>query len=881
MENTASATAGIGSDIPIARPCAPARTYGQLSLPLTRKGNLFLPRLKVSLFHESLIEERTLWCLDADLSVLSVTRARPVTFHTPDGAEHTYTPDFNVELELTNGSTATIILEVKPWELLRDIIGNDVLGWQLKQAKLKSDGLPLWVVTDRDIGDLLPEHARTFGLCFHSVPQPDLRTHLLAELQAGPLPMGQLVERVTLRFTPGLQTPQWQLQLRDTLHGLVARGEVHADLNVTPDEHCTLWLASMSGPTEHKALGVEIGQYIHRSLTGWGEAPVPVEEVPQPDEHHHLAMNEFLDSKSGRGKQYLKLFSRYSDPRVPLDADLVQELSVETGFSHRALYRFKRHLHDAGAPGITFQQLVPHLKTEKSAPRNTVELSVRMIIADLVTSFYLKPIDNNGKPTGRARSVRDLYFAVRKACQNAKLQPPAQTTIQRYLDALYQKDPVAFTLTREGQKAASRLVGRQGGNPSTHYGELIGVDCTPCDVFYRKGQLVLEIRPRGKKAKETARATSETTERATMVMFVEEATSEIVLSYVVRGHASGAVILDGFRRLMLGERTLQEGAGVVHHTPFVGLPSKVRMDSGNEFKNRHIKRALESLGITVIPRNKGTVHIGGLEERTIRTIVSTHHILPGTTMNNVKARGEYNAQKGATLSFEMLSQFQQLNVEQFNLDCAPRQSISRHDHARELIRTGKVRIRQPSPEQRRFLTEQMRPVEYRLCSPEGVRMFGLRYVSFAPEMEHLIRQRATVELVYLAEDIRTANLVHPASGELLLLKAVPYPGLDFSVPLAKSTWDLFRQEQTGARTQIKDRVERPHEVLERIRKLQGLSPLPAAPPNQKLPVVNRPAAQEDEIKIPVSTIPFIRIPPIDAKAGEETTMTHATASGPL
>ena len=879
MEFTASVTTGIETDIPIARPCAPVRTYGQLSLPLTRKGHLFLPRLKVSLFHESLIEERTLWCLDADLHVRSVSRARPVTFHSPDGAEHTYTPDYQVERELANGSTATIILECKPWNLLRDIIGNDVLGWQLKQERLKSDGLPLWVVTDRDIGDLLPEHARTFGLCFHSVPQPDLRTQLLAELQAGPLPMGQLVERVTHRFAPGLQTPQWQLQLRDTLHGLVARGEVHADLNITPNEHCRLWLASMSGPTEQEPLGVEIGQYIHRSLTGWGEAPVPVEEVPQPDEDHHLALDTFLNSRSDRGRQYLKLFSLYSDPRVPLDADLVQELKAETGFSQRALFRFKRHLYKAGAPGITFQQLVPHLKTEKSAPRNTVELSVRMIIEDLVASFYLKPIGN--KHAVRARSVRDLYFAVRKACQNAKLQPPAQTTIQRYLDGLYQKDPVAFTLAREGQKAASRLVGRQGGNPSTHYGELIGVDCTPCDVFYRKDQLILEIRPRGKKARETARATSEATERATMVMFVEEATSEVVLSYVVCGHASAAVILDGFRRLMLGERTLQEEAGVVHHTPFVGLPTKVRMDSGNEFDNRHITRALESLGITVIPRNKGTVHIGGLEERTIRTIVSTHHSLPGTTMNNIKARGEYNAQKGATLSFEMLSQFQQLNVEQFNLDCAPRQSISRHDHARELIRTGKVRIRQPSPEQRRFLIEQMRPVEHRQCSPGGVRMFGLRYVSFAPEMELLIRQRATVEVVYLAEDIRTANLVHPTSGELLLLKAAPYPGLDFNVPLAKSTWDLFRQEQTGARTQIKDGVERPHEVLERIRKLQGLSPLPAAPPNQKLPVVNRPAAQADEVKIPVSTIPFIRIPPINAEAGEETTMTHATASGPL
>jgi len=814
---------------------------------------VFLPRLKVSLPFESGGEEHFALCLDADLTVRSVERAAPVDYHDLNGKVHSYTADFHAIREGNAGQLIQTIYECKPAHLLRGIIHDDLLAWQQRRARLEQDGFPLLIVTDIELKGPPLAHAQEFTPFFHSVPEQEFRARLLAELQAGPLSRKVLLDRVRMRFHASHQTSSWHLRLQDTFFGLVARGEIHADRSVLPDDDCSFWLSSLAQPTETAAFGLGVDHYVRKAMNGWEDAP---EEEPtlQEDEFHRLAQQAFL--KSERGSQYLELFSQYPDPREPLDADRIEELRAATKLSARSIFRFKDLLFKAGAPGITFQQLIPFLRTDQRAPSNTVARPVQEIMEDKVNTYYLRTVGFNE----RCKFAQNLYRLIREDCQKANLAPPAQTTIKRYLDRLYLQDPVAFTAARYGTEEASKLIGRQGGAPATYYGEVVGVDCTPCDVLTHKGKIELVMHPRGKDAKEEARTIrAKGVQRATMIQFTEEASSEIILSYLVPGAASAAIILDGFRRLFQGDHELQRLAGVTHFTPFLGLPLKVRIDSGNEFKNRHIKRALQTLGVAVVQRNKGTRHLGGLEERTIGTLVRTHHILPGTTMENVQAKGEYNAPKGATLSFEMLAQYQQLNVEQYNLDCAPRRGVSRHEHAQELIRQGKVRLRQPSPEQRRFLIEQMQPVENRTCLRTGVHLFSLTYTSPTPEMEHLIRRQATVELVYNPADIRSIQLVHPDTGLLLKLTAKPFPGVDLSVPLAKSTWELFHRRLNSSRTGVKDRLKSPQALLDQVRTEQGLRlAQEPAPQNQVLDV--KPAPEQDDEEIPLSTLTRVARP---------------------
>ena len=137
MQHTATTTTDIGPELPVNGPHQRVRTYGGLGLPPPKKGHLFLPRLKVTLPFESSVEEQVLWCLDADLTVRSIIRAPSITHHDPTGTVHTYTADYQVERESAAGHRTTVTYECKPSALLRGIICNEPLNWQLRAFVIK------------------------------------------------------------------------------------------------------------------------------------------------------------------------------------------------------------------------------------------------------------------------------------------------------------------------------------------------------------------------------------------------------------------------------------------------------------------------------------------------------------------------------------------------------------------------------------------------------------------------------------------------------------------------------------------------------------------------------------------------------------------------
>ena len=116
------------------RPCQKVRTYGQQNLPRDRKGTLWLPRLRTAVRFESSIEEGALYCLDADLNVLSVVRAEPVRYYDFLGQAHTYVPDYLVVRADTDGRPVPVIYECKPYDLLADLLSNDQIGWQTRHT---------------------------------------------------------------------------------------------------------------------------------------------------------------------------------------------------------------------------------------------------------------------------------------------------------------------------------------------------------------------------------------------------------------------------------------------------------------------------------------------------------------------------------------------------------------------------------------------------------------------------------------------------------------------------------------------------------------------------------------------------------------------------
>ncbi|MGY2895561.1 hypothetical protein [Deinococcus sp. UYEF24] len=451
----------------------PIPTYGQIPLPPARKGILHLPRLQVNVPFESVVEQQFLYVADADLRVVSVRRADSVRYSGPQGNWHTYTPDFHVVEQLPNSDRREIVYECKPRDLLRNIVKNELLEWQLRQSVLAAVGLPLHLVTDHDLEGPRLDHATKYGGFYHSVPLPDLRALVLKELAESRLATGELFSRLELRVPLSQQTPTWRLQLIDTVYALIASGTIQADRNVRPDDACPVWQANHSGPVELTPVGVPIATYIAKFMAGWPEEPATGDSGLQADPDHHLTRARFI--ATSRGKRYLKLFSLYNDPTVPLNVNLLKHLCLESGFSKRSLFRFQELLKAVGI-GVTFDQLIPELATDSHAPTNTVNPMVAEIIERHIQNQYLNGVGT----TARDVTASDLHFAIMTECLKENLDVPAKTTVNRAIKLAYQQDPYGFTKQRSGIEEASKLLARQGNYRAARYGELFAMDHTLC-----------------------------------------------------------------------------------------------------------------------------------------------------------------------------------------------------------------------------------------------------------------------------------------------------------------------------------------------------------------------------------------------------------------
>ena len=743
----------------------------------TRKGSVILHRLGVTVRFESSIEEAALRVLGASPHVKSLERAEAVEVFLPTGEARTYTPD--VTVHLTDGRVITV--EVKPRALLAGILHNDPDLWQARSAYLTAHQRPLYFITEDDTPRIAVEQATLFN-AYHAAPaHSTLRqsiTHLLSE--RGPVPLRDVRSHLYSLH------PELRDHLDGTLYSLIAQQVLHTDpLVAVPD--CRVGLPNMG-----LALAPPIGRPLSDVMQEHPETPITLTS-------DHISPHEAAFLASPRGQRYLRLYSLYNDPAVTLTADLIRRLEEESGISKRSIFRFRNELRIAG-PGCTFGEIVPALTRAQGRPRRQVLLTVREIIERIVHEHYLRPL---GYP-GRARTVADLHLLVRHACIAEELSPPAYNTVKAHLERCMSRDPVGATRLRDGVEAAQKIEGRQGHLPVTMYGELIGVDCTPCDVFTRENGVTMQLQRSGRgKGQRSADA-----RRGNLITVQDIATGQILRSVVVLGPVSAQRILSVLRELFLGNVHSLTAAGVTHPPQARGLPRAVRVDGGTEFVNRAVKGALAYLGIETIARNKFSRHHGGREERVIQTLSWAHHLLPGTTANSIANRGEYDAQRGAVLSIDALNRYHQGVVERHNALCAEYQTLTRQEHAQRLLNEGLSMWRPLSEAQRRYVQERMHPAEPRRCARDGVHLHDLRYTSSA--LEPLIVRGATVLVHYDPDDISVAHAAHPDTGELIRLTARLPHGLE--APLSLSAWKELKERMQTARAAALDRQKTPHQI---------------------------------------------------------------------
>jgi putative transposase len=84
--------------------------------------------------------------------------------------------------------------------------------------------------------------------------------------------------------------------------------------------------------------------------------------------------------------------------------------------------------------------------------------------------------------------------------------------------------------------------------------------------------------------------------------------------------------------------------------PVWGVPKKIYVDNGADFRSNNFQRSCEMYGINLEFRPVKRPNYGGHIERMLGTILREIHALPGTTFSAVKHREGYDSEKNAVMT---------------------------------------------------------------------------------------------------------------------------------------------------------------------------------------------------------------------------------------
>jgi putative transposase len=179
-------------------------------------------------------------------------------------------------------------------------------------------------------------------------------------------------------------------------------------------------------------------------------------------------------------------------------------------------------------------------------------------------------------------------------------------------------------------------------------------------------------------------------------------------------------------RAVMSKDEYLKGRGVNVVWPASGIPERIHVDNGKEFRSQALARGLAQYGIEVDFRPPAQPHWGGHIERLIGTMMGAVHLLPGSTSRNSVERGDYDSEASAVMT---MSELETWLVHQIagvyhhtvhrGLGKAPITAWT------EGIAARSSPVRHPRDEDRFFLD--FLPAEKRLVQRSGITLFGITY----------------------------------------------------------------------------------------------------------------------------------------------------------
>jgi len=250
-----------------------------------------------------------------------------------------------------------------------------------------------------------------------------------------------------------------------------------------------------------------------------------------------------------------------------------------------------------------------------------LDLRVERVITEKIESYYLQ----QERPTTKA-----LVERIATACRDQGLMPPSGKAITTRLEAYRTRDAQRRRIG--SKKAKYTYVGMPGHVEVSAALERVEIDHTPLDVMVRSDDPLCEY-----------------IGRPWLTLAVDVYTRCVLGIHIGFEPPSVLSVALCLTHAVLPKSPAVE-FGVPLDWPMHGVPKMIMVDNGRDFVSEAFRRGCEEYGIVLAYRPVGSPHYGGTIERLIGTMVGQCHLLPGTTKNSVKAKGDYDSAKHAVMT---------------------------------------------------------------------------------------------------------------------------------------------------------------------------------------------------------------------------------------
>lgn len=257
--------------------------------------------------------------------------------------------------------------------------------------------------------------------------------------------------------------------------------------------------------------------------------------------------------------------------------------------------------------------------------KGRISKNLEKVIDDVINEHYL----DIQRP-----SVEATIREVNKRCHKLGFSKPSKNTIRRRIERISERDFLRGRGYRE--KAKDKFTPKAGFFPNADYPlSVIQIDHTPVDIIlvddkYRK--------PIG---------------RPFITVAIDVYSRMITGYYISLDAPSVTSVSMCISRSILPKIDLLLEFGLADATWDVfGMPRKIHVDNGSDFRAESLKKSCAFHGIDLEFRPVARPEFGGHIERLIGTLMKKVHELPGTTFSNIKQKDNYNSEKNAALTLD-------------------------------------------------------------------------------------------------------------------------------------------------------------------------------------------------------------------------------------